>query len=70
MGYYITSLAFLVAQTVKNLPAMRENWVQPLGWEDPLEKDMATHSGVLALENRMDRGDWWALVHGVAKSQT
>ena len=33
-----------VAQMVKNLPAMQENWVQPLGWEDPLEKDMATHS--------------------------
>ena len=48
VGYYITSLAFLVAQTVKNLPAMWETWVQPLGWEDPLEKDMATHSGILA----------------------
>ena len=33
-----------VAQMVKNLPAMQENWVQPLGWEDPQEKDMATHS--------------------------
>ena len=33
-----------VAQMVKNLPAVQENWVQPLGWEDPLEKDMATHS--------------------------
>ena len=33
-----------VAQMVKNLPAMQENWVQPLGWEDPLETDMATHS--------------------------
>ena len=34
----------LVAQTVKNLPAMWETWVQSLGWEDPLEKGMATHS--------------------------
>ena len=33
----------LVAQTIKNLPAMQETWVQSLGWEDPLEKDMATH---------------------------
>ena len=40
---------------VKNLPAMQENQVQSLGLEDPLEKDMATHSGILALENFMDR---------------
>ena len=40
--------ASLVAQTVKNLPAMRETWVQFLGWEDPLEKGMATHSSILA----------------------
>ena len=33
---------------VKNLPAMRETWVQSMGWEDPLEKEMATHSSVLA----------------------
>ena len=38
----------LVAQTVKNLPAMRETWVQFLGWEDPLEEGMATHSSILA----------------------
>ena len=37
-----------MAQTVKNLPAMKETWVQSLGWEDPLEKGMATHSSVLA----------------------
>ena len=37
-----------VAQLVKNLPAMQETWVQSLGWEDPLEKEMATHSGILA----------------------
>ena len=40
--------ASLVAQTVKNLPAMWETWVQSLGWEDPLEKEMATHSSILA----------------------
>ena len=37
-----------MAQTVKNLPAMRETWVLSLGWEDPLEKGMATHSSILA----------------------
>ena len=38
-----------MAQSVKNLPAMQEEtWVQSLGWEDPLEKEMATHSNVLA----------------------
>ena len=44
-SYYRTSLG---AQTVKHLPAMRETWVQFLGWEDPLEKEMATHSNTLA----------------------
>ena len=38
----------LVAQMVKRLPAVRETWVQSLGWEDPLEKEMATHSSTLA----------------------
>ena len=41
------SEASLVAQMVKNLPAMWETWVQSLGWEDPLEKGMATHSSIL-----------------------
>ena len=40
--------ASLVAQTVKNLSAMQETWVRSLGWEDPLEKEMAAHSGILA----------------------
>ena len=40
--------ASLVAQMVKNLPAMWEIWVRSLGWEDPLEKGMATHSSILA----------------------
>ena len=40
--------ASLVAQTVKNLPAMQEAWVRSLGWEDPLEEGMATHSNILA----------------------
>ena len=38
----------LVAQLVKNLPTMQETWVRSLGWEDPLEKGMATHSNILA----------------------
>jgi len=40
--------ASLVAQMVKNLPAMQETWVQSLGWEDPLEEEMATHFSILA----------------------
>ena len=49
MGYLLQySWAFLVAQLVKNLPAMWETWVQSVGWEDPLEKGQATHSSVLA----------------------
>ena len=40
--------ASLVAQTVKNLPVMLETWVRSLGWEDPLEKEMAAHSNTLA----------------------
>ena len=44
--------------------------VRSLGWEDPLEEGIATHSSVLAWRIPMDRGAWWATVHGVAKSQT
>ena len=43
-----TTLEFeLVTQRLKQLPAMRENWVRSLGWEDPLEKEMATHSSII-----------------------
>ena len=50
MNYNSSSLiwASLIAQLVKNLPAMQETWVQFLGWEDPLEKEMAIHSNILA----------------------
>ena len=61
---------FLVAQMVKNMPAMWETWVQSLGWEDPLEEGMATYSSILAWRMPMDRGTWWATVHGVAESWT
>ena len=62
--------ASLVAQMVKNPPAMWETWVQSLGWEDRLEKGMATHSSILAWRIPMDRGAWRATVPGVAKSRT
>ena len=58
----------MVTQMVKNLPAVLEIWVQLLGGEDPLEKEMATHSGILAWRIPMDRGAFQATVHGVAKS--
>ena len=65
IGYPLQySWAPLVAQLAKNLPAVWETWVPSLGWEDPLEKRKATHSGILA---------WripWITVHGVSKSQT
>ena len=60
----------MVAQRIKNLPAVQETQVQSLSWEDPLEKEMATHSSILGMENLMDRGAWWAAVHGAAKSRT
>ena len=81
-----------MAQMVKNMPEMQETWVQSLGWEDPLEKEMATHSSNLAWEipwteelqirsdqsfrscptlcDPMNHSTWWAIIHGVAKSQT
>ena len=62
----MSSGASLIAQLVKNLPAMQETWVQSLGWKDPLEKGKATHSSILAW-----RIPWTvSIVHGVAKSQT
>ena len=72
-----------VAQMVKNLPAVQEIWVRSLGWEDLLEKGrvrslgwedalergMATHSSILAWRIPMDRGAWWAAVHGLKRVQ-
>ena len=54
-------LSFPGGTAVKSPPAKRETGVRSLGWEDPLEKEMAIHSGVLA---------WRATVHGVSKSET
>ena len=58
--------ASLMVQTVKNLPAVKENWLSSLGWDDPLEKGMATHSSIPAW--RIPQKE--ATVHGVAKSWT
>ena len=58
--------ASLVAQLVKNLPALQETQVQFLGQEDPLEKEMETHSSILAWEIPWTE-ERWATVHGVAK---
>ena len=55
------SWASLVAQLVKNLPAMQETWVRSLDWEDTLEKGKATHSSILAWRISLT-------VHGIAKS--
>ena len=52
-----------MAQSVKNPPAMQETQVPSLGQEDPLKKEMTTHSSILA----MDRGVWWATVYGVSR---
>ena len=66
----IPLVASIVAQLVKNPPAMWETWVPSLGWEDLLEEGMAAHSSILAWRIPMDRGAWQATVQGVTKSRT
>ena len=61
--------ASLVAQMVKNPPAMWETWIQSLGWEDPPEEGMATHSSILAWNPHGQRG-WAGYSPWVTKSQT
>ena len=68
-AYYFPGIASLVAQLVKNLPAMKETQVRFLDWEDPLEEGTASHSSILAWRSPMDRGAWWVAVLGVAESQ-
>ena len=62
--------ASLVAQRLRCLPAMPETRVQSLGWKDPLEKEMATHSSILAWRIPWTEEPGWATVHRVAKSRT
>ena len=64
------NLASLMAQLVRNLPAMQETCVWSLGWEDSLEKGIGNPLQYSCLENPMDRGTWRATVHGVAESDT
>ena len=70
MGYPLQySCAPLVVQLGNNLPAMQETWARSLGWEHSLKEGVAVFSSVLAWRISMNRGAWWAAVHGVAKSQ-
>ena len=55
---------------VKNLPTMQKTWVRSLGWEDPLEEGMATHSSILAWRIPRTEKPGGATVYGVSKSQT
>ena len=58
-----------MVQRAKNLPVMQETWVQSLGWEDPLENGMATHTSILAWSIfGLDRRAWQATVHKVSRS--
>ena len=59
-----------MVQIVKNPSAMQETCVQSLGWEDPMEQGMASHSSIPAWRIPMDRGAWEATVPGFAKSWT
>ena len=71
IGYPLQySWASLMAQMVKNLPAMRETWVRSLAWEDPLEEGIAIYYSIFAWRIPMDRRARWATVHGVPKSWT
>ena len=62
-------MSSLVAQMVKNPPAMQESWFWSLVWEDPLKDGMTSLSSILAWRIPMDRGALWATVYGVTKSQ-
>ena len=59
--------ASLIAQLVKDLPAMQGTWVRFLGWEDPLEKEIVNPLQYSSLENSMDRGAWRATVCGLQR---
>ena len=57
-----------MAQMVKSLPPMQKTQIRSHGQEEPLKKEMETHSNNSCLEDSMDRGAWWAIVHGFAES--
>ena len=59
-----------LAQWLRSRLPIQETQVRPLGQEDLLEKDTATHSSILGLENPLDGGAWWATVRGVTKTPT
>ena len=70
-GFFLWDIkTYLVAQAVKNPPAMWETWIPSLGQEDPLEKGWQRTPSILAWRIPMDRGAWWATVHRGAKSRT
>ena len=71
VNYLMSNRASLVAQLVKNPPAMPETWVQSLGWEDPLEKGKATHSSILARRitrscKELDTTEWLSLQNQIS----
>ena len=68
--HYHLSLHYYLAQMAKNPPTMWETWARSLGWENPVEEGMATHSSIFAWRIPMERGAWRATVHGVAKGRT
>ena len=70
IGYPLQySWVSLGAQLIQNPSAILwKTWARSLGWEDPLEEDMASYSSILAWRIPIDRGAWWAIVHGEAKS--
>ena len=74
--YYLLTWVFYIfdsfpgGSVVKSLPAMQETRVQSLGLDDPLEKVNGNQLQCSCLGNPMDRGAWWATVHGVSHSQT
>ena len=61
---------FMVARMTKNLPAVQETCIQPLGQEDPLQKEMVNPLQYSCLENPMEGGAWSTVVRGITKSQT
>ena len=66
----MTSQVALVVKKLLTSQEMQDTWVQSLGWEDPLEKEMTTHSSILTWEIPWTEEPGCAIVHGVTKSRT